>query len=690
MKVKVLTPLFLVLLCATTASAQGPLLSKSVTGVNASTSVTENVTLDRAFLLKGAITSNDPASLADSVVARSTTSSASFFGSVNQITGTYRIVLPADTYNLEAGFTHTVGQLSASFTFAAASGITVSSDTIVNFAVPAVTTTTFTGTVSNLNASFTNNDLAFDSTTISGFLNVSASAATDATGNFSVLLTSSGTYNVTLFQSMISFTTLASSDLTTTLGPVAVANPITLTASSPSLVSLGGTLTLSGSPIPANSTISADDVTGGAAPQTVSSGNGPVSSTGAFGSFTLIQGRTFALNPVFQIQVIPTPAPLADYTPPDPSPQALTTNTIRNVNYPAPPASATAVSIMGRVTITGSLSPVAHANVFVTGSNITGAPNTSFSSFATADAFGNYSLTVPAGTQYELFVSGAFNTLGDFDADGKADFDVFRPFNGTHYVDDSDPSLVAQQWGESGDIPVLGDFDGDGKTDFAVWRPSSGTWYVIPSSNPNNFIVQQWGVSGDIPVPGDYDGDGISDFAVWRPSTGQWFIIPSSNPNNFIVQQWGVSGDIPVPGDYDGDGKTDLAVWRPSNGVWYVIPSSSPNNFIVQQWGLNGDAPVPGDYDADGKTDFAVWRASSGTWYVIPSATPNDFLVQQWGANGDIPVPADYDRDRKTDFAVWRPTNGTWYVIPSATPNNFLVTQWGLAGDIPVLRPNGQ
>jgi len=692
MKGKLFTLTLVLLVCAAAANSQvpAPVLPKSVAGVNATSNVTVNVSMDRGFVLSGNIT-GDSASIPDSVIAVSTTSSTiGFGGAVNQATHRYRIELTAGTYNLNVSFSRTSGQASTSFSYTDPTAVTVSADTDRDIALPAVTTFTVMGVISNTNLLSPIKTAAFDSTTVAGFSDVSTSALVDPSGNYSVILPN-GTFSVELTQEVFSPANFITS-LNTSLGTVMVSGPTTANFSAPTIptADLAGVVTFSGSAIPSNGAfLTATDVTGPPVPQTTSSGSGQLPTNGMY-DFLLGTGDKYLVSPTVQVQLLPPPAPNGIFSPPDPnqSPSPLTGNTTRNITYPMIPGPATGFTISGRVTTTGSGAPLPNVRVGAFSSTLSVAPNTSFGQFATTDGNGNYSIFVAAGT-YNLFFEASPAANGDFDGDGIADISVFRPSNGNWFtISSKNPNnFIIQQWGASGDIPVPGDYDGDRKTDIGVFRPSNGTWYIIPSSNASAPIVQQWGAQGDIPVPADYDGDGKTDIAVFRPSTGTWYIIPSSNPTALIIRQWGANGDIPVPGDYDGDRKADIAVFRPSNGFWYVIPSGSPNSPIIKQWGTSGDMPVQGDYDGDGKTDIGVFRPSNGTWYILASGNPSAPIIQQWGAAGDVPVPADYDGDQNTEIGVWRPSDGTWYLLSSGT---FTLTQWGASTDVPVQKPIGQ
>jgi CSLREA domain-containing protein len=265
----------------------------------------------------------------------------------------------------------------------------------------------------------------------------------------------------------------------------------------------------------------------------------------------------------------------------------------------------------------------------------------------------------------------------DFDGDGKTDMGIFRPADGTWWVNRSSTGVTfAQQFGSSTDRIAPADFTGDGKSDIAIWRPSSSEWFILRSED-FSYYAFPFGTNGDVPMPADYDGDGKADPAVFRPSNGTWYIQRSSG--GFHIEQFGVIGDVPSAGDYDGDGRSDIAIYRPSNGQWWVKRTTA--GILATTFGVSSDKPTPGDFTGDGKTDIAIWRPSTGHWFVLRSEDFS-FYAFAFGTNGDIPAPGDFDGDGKADAAVFRPSNATWY--SNRTIQGVVIQQFGAAGDRPV------
>jgi hypothetical protein len=195
--------------------------------------------------------------------------------------------------------------------------------------------------------------------------------------------------------------------------------------------------------------------------------------------------------------------------------------------------------------------------------------------------------------------------VGDYDGDGRADPAVYQSgvgsgqsfffHRGTRLNPDGNTTYTP--WGIGGDNAVRGDFNADGRADFAVFRPSEGRWYVR-SAGDGLVSSMQFGVGGDVPVSADFDGDGQSDIAVYRPSDGIWYIHRSAT-GSIMYERFGLSTDTAVPADYDGDGKADVAIWRvPQHfGSALILPAyfyilGSANGFSVVNWGVGGDLPA--------------------------------------------------------------------------------------------------
>jgi len=129
--------------------------------------------------------------------------------------------------------------------------------------------------------------------------------------------------------------------------------------------------------------------------------------------------------------------------------------------------------------------------------------------FATS---GTHNFTPPSDGDWVFVLDDASKNLPTPGSSAPTKIGVFR--NGTWYLDTNGNGVwygcgtdTCSGWGQTGDIPVVGDWTGSGTTKIGIFRPSNGTWYLDTNGNGvwdgcGTDTCSGWGQTGDIPVVG--------------------------------------------------------------------------------------------------------------------------------------------------------------------------------------------
>ncbi|MEV7008793.1 VCBS repeat-containing protein [Streptosporangium sp. NPDC051022] len=263
----------------------------------------------------------------------------------------------------------------------------------------------------------------------------------------------------------------------------------------------------------------------------------------------------------------------------------------------------------------------------------------------------------------------------------------YRPIRYKNIVDDPPPQTPS--------APVyqtLGDFDGDGKKDIAGIA-GDGLWIHRNTSTPGNFstsgvfISNGWRTVSKF-MAGDFDNDGKDDILGFNGGDELMIWRSTSDATSFSFQAykslgggWSSFDKLMPLADYDGDGKKDIAGLA-GDGLWIHRNTSTPGNFSTSGVFIsNGWRTVSKfintDFDGDGKADIIgfnggdelmMWRSTSDANSF--SFSPYNSLGPTWGNMNKLLPLADYDGDGKKEISGIA-DDGLWIHRNTSTPGNF-------------------
>jgi len=164
-------------------------------------------------------------------------------------------------------------------------------------------------------------------------------------------------------------------------------------------------------------------------------------------------------------------------------------------------------------------------------------------------------------------MSGDSPLVGAWNGSGASKVGLFRPSDGTFYLDyngngtwDGCGTDRCLSIGLNGDTPLVGDWNGSGTSKVGVFRPSDGTFYLDYNGNGawdgcGTDRCLAIGLSGDTPLVGDWNGSGSAKVGAFRPSDGTFYLDYNGNGTwdgcgEDRCLQIGLSGDTPLVGKW--------------------------------------------------------------------------------------------------------------------------------------------
>jgi len=216
----------------------------------------------------------------------------------------------------------------------------------------------------------------------------------------------------------------------------------------------------------------------------------------------------------------------------------------------------------------------------------------------------------------QIGMSGDTPIVGDWNGTGTSKVGVFRAADGTFYLDydgngmwDGCGTDRCLQIGMSGDVPLVGDWNGTGSAKVGVFRPADGTFYLDYDGNGTwdgcgTDRCLQIGMSGDVPLVGDWNASGFEKVGAFRPSDGTFYLDYDGSGTwdgcgTDRCLQIGMLNDIPLVGDWNGSGTSKVGAFRPGDGTFYLDYNGSGTwegcgTDRCLQIGLGGDIPLVG------------------------------------------------------------------------------------------------